>query len=259
MLWILPLLSIAVQVNPDSNETRLGVAVGGGSYSLIDRDCSGKAVNGAKVPFVAGSASIEQRMPGHIVIGGKVDYFRRGTVEKPVGQDGNTFFYPDFSPQENLRTTGVFLTPYFGLEERGIGVEAGVIIPTQVFHLGLASSGGLSFLRRSYDNLALAGKIRFGPLDRLHVESSYNFSSPLVAGGGLVDVGVGVPFSEGLGRVWLGVDAVPYETSGLLLKTTIPLSEQVFFMGSGRYAKEGGAPGEYAWSLGFNYRWHNKE
>jgi len=259
MLWLLPLLSMSVQVTPDSNETRLGVAVGGGSYSLISRDCSGRAVDAAKVPFVAGSASIERRMPGDLVVGGKVDYFRRQTVENSVDRYGYSILYPYSSPQDNLRTTGVFLTPYFGLEGRSIGFEGGIVIPTQIFHLGLGSSGGLSFLKQSYDNVALAGKIRFGPLDRLHVESSYNFNSPLVAGGGLVDLGIGVPFSEGRGRVWIGVDAVPYETSGLLLKTTIPLSEQVFFMGSGRYAKEGGAPGEYAWSFGFNYRWHNKE
>lgn len=249
LLWIVPLLSVAVEVPPDSNETTLGVAVGGGSYSLIARDCSGRAQSATEVPFVAGSVSIERGLKNDVVLGAKVDYFRRN---KP-GNPANPY---EFSPQDNLRNSGMFITPYFGIDERGIGIAVGAVIPTHGFDLGLSSTGGLSFLNRSYDNLLLAGKIRFGELNRITVESSFNFNSPLVAGGGLVDVGIGIPISDGLGRVWLGLDSGPYEASGLLLKTTVPLSEQILFTGSGRFARAGIVTKEYGWSAGFKYRWH---
>ncbi len=254
-LWIIPLLSVSLQPPPDSSETRLGISFGGGSYSMISRDCSGNAVDATEVPFIAGSVSVEHKIAKNLWIGGRIDEFKRKKIrslDQTVVYDPAT---QNYSYITDLRTRGSFVSPYILVEEKSLGIGLGAIFPVKSFLLGNDQPEYLLLGSNTFEKIRPAARLRFGRLDRIHIEGSYGFNSPIIAGGGLYDFGVGIPLRQGLGRVWFGIDAVPYEASGLLLKTTIPLDEEIYLTGSGRYAKGGSITTEYAWSFGLSYRW----
>ncbi len=243
--WLLPLLSVGLQLPPDSTETRIGVSGGGGNYSFITRDCSGKAVGATEIPFAASSGSFEQQISDVIWLGARIESFKRKKIRTydQVGTYNRETEDYDYTTVD--RSTGTVLTGFVALEGKHVGIAAGVLHPAKKFTLG-----NVSFERNQP-----CGRLRIGRLDRVHIEGSYGFNTPLVAGGGFVDLGLGYPLDATGGRIWVGVDAVPYEASGLLVKLNAHITDGWYLTGSGRFASAAGVTAERAMSLGFTYRW----
>lgn len=247
IIWIVPLLSMSITLSPDSTESRFGVAFGSGSYSMISRGCHTNSIGAKEVPFVAGSVSFERGISGNARFGARIDGFRRG-VTRTVG---NVEFYNLNSSNAKFGlddvSMGVMVTPTVDMEHKHIGIGLGFSVPAK----------SLSIADERFSRTQPAARLRLGRLDRLHIEGSYGYNSPFAAGGGFLDLGVGFPLSRGLGRLWIGVDQMPYEAAGILVKTTIPLSREIFLSGTGRYAGGCAITTESAWSVGLSYRWHD--
>lgn len=247
IIWLIPLLSMSITLSPDSTESRFGVAFGSGSYSMISRDCHGNSIGAKEVPFVAGSVSFERGISNNARFGIRIDGFRRG-VTRTVG-DVESFELNPSKAKFGLDdvSMGVMLTPMVDVEQKHFGIGFGVSVPTK----------SLSIADERFSKSQLAARLRLGRLDRVHIEGSRGYNSPFAAGGGFLDLGVGFPLSRGLGRLWIGVDQMPYEAAGILVKTTIPLSREIFLSGTGRYARARTITTESAWSVGLSYRWRD--
>lgn len=243
--WLLPLFSLGVQFPEDSTLSRISVSGGAGNYSFITRDCSGNAIGGTEVPFASGSASYEYQVSEMFWIGARLESFKRKksrTLDQvAVYNDRNE----DYDYLTVDRSAGTLLTSFITLESPNAALSVGVVHPFKKFTLG----------NMSYERNQLCGRLRLGWLDRYHIEGSYGFNTPLVAGGGTVDLGLGIPIDKEGGRVWIGVDAVPYEASGLLVKLNAPIGRGFFLTGSGRFASAGGITHEQAFSFGVTYQW----
>ena len=243
--WILPLLSVGLQLPPDSTETRFGYSGGGGNYSFITRDCSGNAVRATEIPFAASSGSIEQQISDVIWIGARIESFKRKKIREYDQVATYNREIEDFDYVTVDRSTGTVLVSYVALEGKNAGIAAGIMHPTKKFTLG----------KVSFERNQPCGRVRLGRLDRWHVEGSYGFNTPLVAGGGFIDLGLGYPIDHAGGRIWFGVDAGPYEASGLLVKLNTRIAKGFYLTGTGRLGSAGGVATERAVSVGFTYRW----
>lgn len=239
LAWILPLLSLSYDL-PDSTGTRLGVSAGGGSYSIISRGCSTTALSADEVPFTSANGFVEHRMGENWWLGMAVDVFHRDGATPRYDLFGSLY-----TPREAVQSeTGIMIKPYASMEtdfaEFGIGASFRV--------------KGFTYGVDKYHQPIPISRFRLGSVRGMHVTGSMGFNRPLAASGGWYDLGVGFGLAERT-VIWVGVDAIPYEATGLLFKTTFPISTRLSVFGSGRYARVRGITSEYGVSLGVMYGW----
>ena len=225
--------------NPaDSASTTIGIAGGGGSYGVVSRDCSGRAIEVNNYPISDVGVSIDHKM----------SIFRFGakaglaSVSSPWG-DG----------------TIRYVNPNAGLDSKFIGLQGGALFTNDFggkffFERGLFGSlispGWYGYTGPAqYTTVYPSMSLRLGYLDKWYITTGLYDNLPLISGGGLLDFGIG--FHTGLkpnSRWWVGFGIAPFDGAIASLKGDIPLSDDLLLNVKGNF-KSGDAT-EYAFGVG---------
>jgi hypothetical protein len=250
--WILPMLSLGIEVPPDSSQTSIAVAVGEGSYALVSRGCDGKPYSAEDVPIAGASATVEHMVSEHFGFGLKVD----GVIRKKKWSLDQQILYnsetDDYESKILQHSSAILVTPLIFLESKNIGLTVGNLITTSPLYL---SNERLLSDEHSKRSNAPAFRLRLGPTNEVYLVGSVNMNAPMFVGGGQVDFGIGLPMRNPDSRLWIGSDAGPFDGAGVLIKFETPMTENFFLTGAARYGRVAALTSEYTVSIGLRYRW----
>ena len=225
--------------NPaDTSSTTIGLAGGGGSYSVVSRDCSGRVLDIKDHPFSDLGMSIDH----------KISIVRIG-VKAGVASISNS------TVDGTLR----YINPTIGIDTRYFGLQAGPLFTDEFGGSFFGEAGfrggptysewnGTSFVQH-YSTVYPSGSLRLGYLDDWCFTSGLLDNLPLVSGGGLFDVGVGFHSGDNpASRLWFGLGFFPFDRAILSAKGDFPIMSNVVLNLQGNF-KTGDAT-EYGFAIG---------
>lgn len=103
-----------------------------------------------------------------------------------------------------------------------------------------------------YFSLGTTG-VRIGSVDQYYFSLGIASKIPLFAGRGFVNMGVGFHPGGPLSEMWIGVNAIPYQSLSLCLNPEFQITDNKFIFLSGRYGQSNGID-EYGLSIGLRVR-----
>ncbi len=210
---------IGFTTDPDStssSETLVGVIFGLGSHNIVHRDCSGNIISSTGIPFKDATLSVEHRLDwARFYIKGGLIVMNEKTRELNVPKPHDTYgewTYKRFS-------TG-YVNPSFGVEWKYFGIETGILFFTNP-----------SIISSSLDmnQVYPTGKLRIGNNRRGNFSLSFFNNRPLLSGGNIFDIGIGVGSEENKNSLfWFGLALSSGDEKFFpSVKTTIPFSEKI--------------------------------
>ncbi len=226
-------------VNPDStsdSELQVGVAVGGGSFADVNRDCNGKVVSVTNHPYteVAGTVRYRASVVEIGVTGGRTSATRKeksGRISYDAGGAGWA---------EDVPGPLVYATPSIGLRTKYIGLELGYLVPL--------NRQGYTYPGWALENGTPSGMIRIGNFEKTNFSISLARNFPLISGGGLFDLGLSSPIGSNGSRIWYGIGGYPYDGAVFSLKGDVKVADRLAFTPT--LHLKGGDAFEYGWSFG---------
>lgn len=234
LLLLIPYMC-AFTTNPaDDPELSAAIALGGGSYAEVSRDCNGNVSSVTEHPYNEYAASVRYRISNLELglTGGQTNGL----------QIGPRYVYePDGTLREDARQRLHYLAASMGFTTTYIGMDLGYLFSLNGqpvgFERGQGESTGMP-----------TGMLRLGRVDRVHFSASLARNFPLLSGGGLVDAGLGFPVGSNGSQLWLGLGAFPYDGLVFSCKGDVSLSDR-FAITPTLHAK-GGDAFEYGYSIG---------
>jgi len=181
--------------SPDSSSTHVGIGAGAGSFSDVSRDCSGNALSVEEYHFSEQAISIDHYTPrlhlglraGSIPPDPAREIFKkrdsRYVFDDPTGSPGRVYY----------------ATPMVGLNDPGVGLALGALIPVRSENL-------------VSPKVLFAGRLRVGRPDSWHFLMRLADDTPLMTGGpGIYNMGFEYPLGESGNALWLGIGGGPYD------------------------------------------------
>lgn len=182
-----------------AGETRFSLALGAGSYALIQRGCEGQVIGREPVGFREAGGQIEHRFRGPFVIGARGGLLRDAFGE-PVP--------PSLQDSPTAVRTNSYINPYIAVEGEPIGVGLGWMAARR------------DFILTDYDftRIRLSFHARLGNPEHFAVAALFMEAVPLYSGGGYGELGVVfAPGSRADG--WVGLSAGgPFDGTGIAIR-----------------------------------------
>ena len=211
-----------------TSETLVGIILGVGSHGIVQRDCSGNVIANTGVPFRDFTASVEHRMNWSRLNlkGGIVSL---DETRKEFANEGSNYTYYNEWIYEGI--TAAYINPSLGAEWKYFGMETGIL-----FFTNQAVKNSSLEMSQIYPS----GKIRIGNYESAHFSFSFFNNRPLLSGGNIFDIGMGLGSEENKDLTfWFGLALSTGDTKLFpSLKTTIPLNERLFLDLRGNFAFE---------------------
>ncbi len=217
----------------DSSSTILKIIVGRGSYADVSRDCEGNPITVVDIPFHEAAIELDHHS-GNVRTGvkGGVTNLRDGKIKK----DDSYWDAPVFRG-----STIYYVSPDIGVHWKYIGINAGLIYFNDYF----TPREDLEFDHKIMPRFSL----RIGNPYTTYVTAGFMNNVPLISGGGLFDIGVGFYRPYPMREVWVGLGFFPYDSSMLIMKSDIFISQNVMLLPRGMIGL-GSDSFEYGLSIG---------
>jgi hypothetical protein len=239
MVLLLP-IAVAMEGNQrDSSFTSVGVSGGFGSYAQIARGCEGQVLSKHDVPYRDATVSVDHKGSGPAQIGAKAGWYaQRGHEE---------------TWEETPNMEAFYVNPNVALEWRRFGIGVGALLSdARLRHVLIGDEGSES----EGSGVLPTGHLRFG-VRKTYLSLHLLEGEPLVSGGGLMAIGVGIaPRPDA--SVWFGMStAGPYDGAGQLVEAILPVKNNLHLKLGARHGTSEGLT-EYGLSLGLVYRFGSK-
>ncbi len=197
---------------PDSSQFEIGFGGGYGQVASIARDCSGGITQKAENTFtdfsVAGFGRTRLSERTDAVYGGQLGYFR-----------ATARFADIYAPYFSGHVERWYFGPRMAIEGKYLGIGLGFVVNHVPYNFEYDSDWDGKRIGPSFH-------LRFGSLRGIYLMGSLDENSPLIAGGGHLDVGIGFPVGGSV-RAFSGVSALPYDQLGYLQQIDISLSRKM--------------------------------
>lgn len=197
---------------PDSSQFEIGVGGGYGQAASIVRSCDGGIRQQESNQFtdfaVTGYGRTKLSERSDAIYGAQFGYFR------------STARFADLNPTySGAHADRWYFGPRFAIETRYVGFGLGFLINHVPYRFEYDSD---------WDNQRVGPSfhLRLGSLRGLYFMGTLDENSPVIAGGGHVDLGLGFPIG-GKVRVFSAVSALPYDQLGYLQHLDISLSKKM--------------------------------
>ncbi len=233
--------------NSDSTDLVVGLHGGKGQVATVLRGCDGGVISseGHKFSDVSGSAyiSIPPGSQSPLILG-----IRGGSWETKVQLID---YYTAEKYQKKVRLT--YFNPNINIETKYFGFGFGQF------------SGNFKYKFDDYDyihdfgvnnsdNVKFSGHLRFGNVERFYIAISYAENTPLISGGGLLDLGLGYKIGKSV-YMFTGLGAGFYDASGFAQQIRFKPSRNLaldfaFRLGSSAGISESGVSGGVIYQLG---------
>ncbi len=223
--YIVGFTSDSTSVNPWS----VLFGFGGGSYSVINRDCNGNVLGSAKIPFNDFGAGVEYSEK-NILVGVKTGIHSASAatlISRYPGASGPAAYDTTYYSASQI----VYANPYAGLKFRYFEFRIG----------GLFAGGdiGGTFNLNGETVSAPSGYIRVGSEKGFLVSASLFNNLPLMSAGGIFDMGIGVCLNEQTNTsLWGGVGILDLENSGTIVKYSTTVFDDYFLTFTGGIGEE---------------------
>jgi len=219
----------------------VGVAAGIGKMADVSRTCEGNVI------------SVENYQYSDVAVA--VRYTDEPlTVSLSGGTSTAWMEHIQYDPMQpsavgpNLQTKAVpYCVPMVGIDTKYIGLEVGWLTT-----FGQAAPLSLGPHYDLEENGFPAGSIRLGNRAKAHFSAGIARNFPLIAGGGLIDLGVARPIGEKGSQLFFGFGALPYDGIIFSLKADLNLSDRFTLVP--RLGVKGGDAFEYGLSIGGRVR-----
>jgi hypothetical protein len=190
---------------------------GGGTYSIIPRDCSGTAVPPrTEISFGEAAGSVEL----------DAEHWRFGARAGWLQIEGEKDFW--------------HVNPHVGLDWKYLGVGAGLFWSSD------------DIPNSDQDEAPpLSASVRLGPRS-VNLRAALMEAQPLVSGGGYLQMGVGFAFRD-RDSYFLGLSVEPYDGGGLVGAVDLPVAERASLLTRLRL---GSTEGESEGGLALGLRWY---
>ncbi len=204
---------VAFRANPaDTSVTTIRFGAGIGSYADVHRDCSGNIVSIEDIPFKdAGVAVDHDAAPFRV--GAKAGLFSEKKQVQEYRYSGGKYVATPM--REEIRTSW-YVIPNLGLHWKYFGIDAGMLwFPTSDY-TGLMSA---------LNTVNPQGRVRIGNRDSWFFSIGVFDNTPLVSGGGLVDMGLGFCLDKRRSTLWLTIGGGPFDGTMFSVKGDIAISQ----------------------------------
>lgn len=198
--------------NPDSAYLSIGAQGGVGQFASVLRGCSGEVLESERNPYVDYSGSayliVPPKTPSPVVLGFRYGYWRSRIARASS----------DPSPRQ--RHSFTYYNPNFNLEWQYVGIGVGHVFGHIPFELndiwaGYPGDNHSGELRTSWH-------LRLGNRNKAHLKVSWGECTPLVSGGGLLNIGLGYNINY-RHPSFIGLSAGFYDSAGFLYQTRFRL------------------------------------
>lgn len=233
----------------DSTGVIFGLHAGTGQTASVIRDCSGDALHSVQSPFKEISGSIYVpigKSPRSKWIGGlRAGYW---TSDMSFATSTSTG-YPDYDrvygATQAMNLNYSYFNPNISLVAEKIGFGFGYVHTDMPVSLDdLERESNLTNITK----VRASGHLRLGYVNRTHFVFSFAENEPLIAGGGLGNIGLG--YAVGSGRGYTGITGGFYETAGFHQEFRFRLDKQLY----GDFSFRAGGQSEVAVGFGLHYR-----
>lgn len=196
---------------PDSSQFEIGVGGGYGQVMSIARSCSGGVISEEENQFtdVAVSAFGRTRLSerSDLIYGAQFGYFR------------STARFADLPLYPASHIDRWYIGPRFAYETKYVGFGLGFLINQVPYNFEYDSDF-------DQNRAGPSMHLRIGSLRGIYLLGSLDENSPLIAGGGHLDFGLGFPLG-GKVRAFSAVSALPYDQLGYLQQIDVSLSRKM--------------------------------
>ena len=240
LLILLPYM-IGFSPNPaDSSSTTIGIAGGGGSYSVVSRDCSGRVLDMKDYPFTDFGISVDHKFSAF-------DIGIKGGIASinSAGGEG-TLQYVNPTIGVNTGFLGLQLGPLFTNDFGGSFFTRKGIFGERGYRYDWSYDG---LFTPQYTKVYPTGSLRLGFLDKWYFTTGIYDNLPIISGGGLFDMGIGFHTGDNpASRLWFGVGGLPFDGALLSGKGDFPLSDKLILNLQGNFHT--GDATEYCFAIG---------
>jgi hypothetical protein len=229
-----PYLCAFSTVSTEDPEFSAAFAAGGGSYAEVSRDCNGRVMSVKDHPYQDYAFGARYKNSEFVAgITGGATTGLRNSIQYEYDANG--------AAHEAAEKSVIYVTPSIGFATRYVGIEIGYLFPLNQEELVLHSYG-------KWGRGAPSAMLRVGRYDALSFSAGIARNFPLLAGGGLIDVGFGFPVGLSGSHLWCGLGAFPYDGIVFSAKGEIRISDR-FALTPALNAK-GGDAFEYGYAMG---------
>lgn len=224
-------------VSVDSSETdrlptAIEILVGSGSYTEVQRDCSGRVLSKKEVPYTEFGISASYTISDlRLALSAGV------TTSRPTAEMFSYNRATDRFP---------YVAPQIGIDTKYIGIHGGYL-----FDLSKAQStqwspeGGAYNPSFSRDKTGTPiGALRVGKINGIYFYANYGTNMPISVGTGLGEAGVAFGSENMRSRFWLGMGGVPDDGLMMTAKGDLAITNHLAFCARGHIAP---------WGEGFGY------
>ena len=215
----------------------IDVAAGLGQMADVSRTCEGNVISVQNYKYTDVAARVRYTEEPF-------------TVSVSGGTSSAWTQYPSYEPSyggpyfPTLETKSVpYCVPMAGIDSKYIGLEVGWLTTFgEGAYLNLGPHGDV------HGGNFPAGAIRLGNREKLHLSAGIARNLPLVAGGGLIDIGLVAPMGERRSMVFYGLGIIPYDGIIFSMKGDLKLTDR--FTLTPRLSVKGGDAFEYGLAIG---------
>jgi hypothetical protein len=224
---------------PDDSASHwsIDVAAGLGQMADVSRTCEGDVISVQNYHYTDVAAAVRYTEEPFTVSvsGGTSDVWTGYPRYEP------TYEGPYFPTRETKAIP--YCVPMVGIDSKYIGLEVG----------WLTTFGEGTYLCLGphcdvHGGNFPAGAIRLGNREKLHFSAGIARNLPLVAGGGLIDIGLVAPMGETRSMFFYGLGVIPYDGIIFSMKGDLILNDR--FTLTPRLSVKGGDAFEYGLAIG---------